>query len=66
MTSWLARTWALCASQRCTAEILRNRAVAAGWFERPEGGWLCPVHRPGAVPRGGDWASRAAGEREDP
>lgn len=61
--TWLARTWAICMSYHCPEEILRNRALAAGWYLRPEGGWLCPYHRPEVPPAGLDGPSLAAGER---
>ena len=60
--SWYSRTWAACASLRCEAEILRNRAEAAGWYAKPEGGWLCPQHRPRDFY---DVQKRAAGDRDD-
>lgn len=63
--TWLARTWAVCASSRCEAEILRTRALAAGWYARPQGGWLCPVHAPASGPVH-DSARAGAGERDEP
>lgn len=61
--SWYSRTWAACAVRSCEAEVLKNRALTAGWFEKPEGGWLCPLHRPyGGLP---DTARAAAGDRDD-
>lgn len=63
--SWYSRTWAACSFRACEREILKNRAVDHGWLERPEGGWLCPWHRPDRVPDIHDSARRAAGERED-
>lgn len=61
--SWYSRTWAACTWRGCEAEVLRTKAEAAGWYAKTEGGWLCPIHKPGRV--GFDVHSRAAGERED-
>jgi len=61
--SWYSRTWAACAVVTCDREILRNRAEDHGWLAKPEGGWLCPWHRPDRVQY--DVQSRAAGERDD-
>lgn len=64
--SWLTRTWAMCTwrgAGPCEEEILRTRAEAAGWYAKPEGGWLCPKHRPDKVTW--DVQSRAAGERDE-
>lgn len=61
--SWYSRTWAACRVATCDAEALRTKAASLGWVERPEGGWLCPVHKPYAnMP---DAAKAAAGERDD-
>jgi hypothetical protein len=61
--SWLSRTWAVCAVPSCEQEILRTRAEDKGWYAKPEGGWLCPVHRPDRVQY--DVQARASGERDD-
>lgn len=62
--SWLSRTWALCAVRSCEQEILRTRAEDNGWYAKPEGGWLCPIHRPDRITRP-DTARAAAGDRDD-
>lgn len=62
--SWYSRTWAACSVRSCEAEVLKNRAVVAGWVERSEGGWLCPIHKPyGGMP---DSARAAAGDKDEP
>jgi hypothetical protein len=65
--SWYSRTWAACSWRaggvQCEEEVLRTKAEDRGWFEKPDGGWLCPRHRPDRAVY--DVYRRAAGERED-